>query len=620
MEPMRRPRRPGAGRLPRRGAPRDAAAWARSTARSTTARTARRAQGAHAPARRGRGLRDRLLRESRLAASLDHPNVDPDLRGRRGGRAAVHRDALRRRDRPEGAAAPRGRARARPRRRDLRPDRRRARRRPPPRPRAPRRQAEQRPARPRRAGASTAIWPTSASPRAPPTAGPPTGSSWAPSTTSRRSRSGATRSTGAPTSTALACLLFECLTGTVPLPAALRGRGAVRPPRGAGAAGQRARVGLPAALDDVFARAMAKEPEERFASCTDLVAAARGALGLDRPAARLGGCVVVALAARRRPRGCRRRGPCSLRGGGGAPAAVADRDARACRPADERGRARPRSMAGHRAARCHARRASGWPTSAPACSGAIEPGAADARAHHLERRAARPRRARRQDLRRSRRALSPAWSRATTPSPGSARTRSTCSPARWPRARASSGQPAAPTSAPQHRQRQAAQARRGLPALPPPATVENGRVQFRELAVGAGSRVGARRRARPPALAPRRARPGRIERDDLARLPADARSPSPAARPGSPTASTTGRAASTRPATGCCAGIPVGRGAAGVAQSAPGSVWVANALDGTLSRIDARVAAAWSRRSTSAARRARSRSAAGSVWVTEHAP
>ena len=41
-------------------------------------------------------FQQRFIRESRLAASLDHPNIVPDLRGRRGGRAPVHRHALRR--------------------------------------------------------------------------------------------------------------------------------------------------------------------------------------------------------------------------------------------------------------------------------------------------------------------------------------------------------------------------------------------------------------------------------------------------------------------------------------------------------------------------------------------
>jgi YVTN family beta-propeller protein len=80
---------------------------------------------------------------------------------------------------------------------------------------------------------------------------------------------------------ALAALLFECLTGTAPFD----GRSDVAvifahleepvPP-----ASERD-PSLPAAVDSVLARGMAKDPGERFASCTELVRAAGTALGVD---------------------------------------------------------------------------------------------------------------------------------------------------------------------------------------------------------------------------------------------------------------------------------------------------------------------------------------------------
>lgn len=79
---------------------------------------------------------------------------------------------------------------------------------------------------------------------------------------------------------ALACLLFESLTGALPYGhgsdvAVLFAHLEEPVPR----ASERRRD-LPPALDDVLARAMAKEPDERFASCTELAEATSRALGV----------------------------------------------------------------------------------------------------------------------------------------------------------------------------------------------------------------------------------------------------------------------------------------------------------------------------------------------------
>jgi YVTN family beta-propeller protein len=95
----------------------------------------------------------------------------------------------------------------------------------------------------------------------------------------------------------LACLLFECLTGTVPYRTtsevgALFAHLEEPVPSAAGR-----RVGLPAEIDDVFARGLAKEPDARYASCAELVDAARVALAVDAPAtASSRGAVAIALA------------------------------------------------------------------------------------------------------------------------------------------------------------------------------------------------------------------------------------------------------------------------------------------------------------------------------------
>src|SRR4051794_8690695 len=79
----------------------------------------------------------------------------------------------------------------------------------------------------------------------------------------------------------LACLVFECLTGTVPYRGA-SGLGALFAHLEAPLpeVGER-RVGLPPDLDAVFARGLAKDPGDRFATCGEFVEAARAALALD---------------------------------------------------------------------------------------------------------------------------------------------------------------------------------------------------------------------------------------------------------------------------------------------------------------------------------------------------
>jgi tRNA A-37 threonylcarbamoyl transferase component Bud32 len=78
----------------------------------------------------------------------------------------------------------------------------------------------------------------------------------------------------------LGCLLYECLVGEPPFTrgsevATLYAHLHDAPPR----ASEQLPV-LPPALDDVFARALAKEPARRYETCGELVAAARTALGL----------------------------------------------------------------------------------------------------------------------------------------------------------------------------------------------------------------------------------------------------------------------------------------------------------------------------------------------------
>jgi len=86
----------------------------------------------------------------------------------------------------------------------------------------------------------------------------------------------------------LACVLFEVLTGTAPYgrddeTAALYGHLTEDPPRPS----QR-RAGIPSSLDAVVERGLAKKKEQRYASCREMIAAARAALDGHRPPAAAG--------------------------------------------------------------------------------------------------------------------------------------------------------------------------------------------------------------------------------------------------------------------------------------------------------------------------------------------
>jgi YVTN family beta-propeller protein len=96
----------------------------------------------------------------------------------------------------------------------------------------------------------------------------------------------------------LSCVLYECLTGQVPFPresdfAALWAHVQDAPP-----SVHELRPELPPALDAVVAKAMAKEREERYPSCGELVTAARAALaGELQPEARTAHRKLVVVAA-----------------------------------------------------------------------------------------------------------------------------------------------------------------------------------------------------------------------------------------------------------------------------------------------------------------------------------
>jgi serine/threonine protein kinase len=81
---------------------------------------------------------------------------------------------------------------------------------------------------------------------------------------------------------ALGCLLFETLTGTLPFTGASDVAVIYAHLEGDPPTASERLPGLPLELDDVLARAMAKDPDERQQTCRQLVDEVREALGLGR--------------------------------------------------------------------------------------------------------------------------------------------------------------------------------------------------------------------------------------------------------------------------------------------------------------------------------------------------
>ena len=81
---------------------------------------------------------------------------------------------------------------------------------------------------------------------------------------------------------AFACVAFECLTGRLPyvrpVPAAVLFAHLTEPPP------RPSEAGLPAALDDVFARGLAKDPAQRPATARELITHVAAALRVGAPA------------------------------------------------------------------------------------------------------------------------------------------------------------------------------------------------------------------------------------------------------------------------------------------------------------------------------------------------
>jgi tRNA A-37 threonylcarbamoyl transferase component Bud32 len=80
----------------------------------------------------------------------------------------------------------------------------------------------------------------------------------------------------------LGCVLYECLVGTPPFTGTLAAEVMQAHFESPVPRPSKQRSGLPARFDQVIARALAKEPGERYATCGELIDSARESLGLRR--------------------------------------------------------------------------------------------------------------------------------------------------------------------------------------------------------------------------------------------------------------------------------------------------------------------------------------------------
>jgi ABC-type branched-subunit amino acid transport system substrate-binding protein len=78
----------------------------------------------------------------------------------------------------------------------------------------------------------------------------------------------------------LGCMLYECLTGTAPFPRGSRLEMVWAHLEDEPPSASEWSPALPEAIDDVIAKGMAKDPDDRYGTCAELAAAAEDALGL----------------------------------------------------------------------------------------------------------------------------------------------------------------------------------------------------------------------------------------------------------------------------------------------------------------------------------------------------